>query len=69
MGKKEFELHVPPGVTHPIDGEEDSGDEHVHRWETGPFWGVTVGVSRCRGCGKRSESSDFAKPKEPPHAD
>lgn len=37
----------------------------VHDWETGR-WGVIIGVSRCRICGVRSRSEDFAKPAPPP---
>lgn len=37
----------------------------VHDWETGR-WGVIIGVSRCRLCGVRSTSADFAPPSPPP---
>ena len=39
-------------------------NEHGHDWEAGS-WGVLIGVSRCRECGKVAMSSDFKRP-EPP---
>uniref|UniRef100_A0A6M3LGD8 Uncharacterized protein n=1 Tax=viral metagenome TaxID=1070528 RepID=A0A6M3LGD8_9ZZZZ len=35
-------------------------NEHIHDWETIPVWGVVIGVSRCKVCGKLSQSTDFA---------
>ena len=33
-------------------------DEHIHEWESGS-WGVLIGVSRCKRCGKVAQTSDF----------
>jgi len=37
----------------------DKKEEHLHEWETVPGWGVVVGVSKCKTCGKVSRTSDF----------
>lgn len=31
---------------------------HCHDWDAGR-WGVIIGVSRCKKCGKRSTTDDF----------
>ena len=33
---------------------------YVHDWETGGRWGVIIGVSKCKICGKVSRESDFS---------
>lgn len=33
-------------------------DEGVHDWESGTF-GVIIGVSKCKRCGKTSKVEDF----------
>lgn len=40
--------------------ESDSVEEkvHTHNWETGK-WGVIIGVSNCKKCGKLSKGTDF----------
>lgn len=43
----------------------DSKPVCSHDWETGR-WGVIVGVSRCRICGVRSRSEDFARRRAAP---
>ena len=30
-----------------------------HDWESGDGWGVIIGVSKCRHCGRISRASDF----------
>jgi hypothetical protein len=36
------------------------GDEkRYHEWEAGDGWGVIIGLSCCKKCGKRSRLSDF----------
>lgn len=30
-----------------------------HKWESGPGWGVIIGVSKCKKCGKVSRTKDF----------
>ena len=32
---------------------------HGHSWESGPLWGVIIGVSRCVACGTLSMSKHF----------
>ena len=32
--------------------------DHVHEWESGR-WGVIIGVSKCRVCGRISQTLDF----------
>jgi predicted Zn-ribbon and HTH transcriptional regulator len=32
--------------------------EHIHEWET-TSWGVIIGASKCKKCGKISGASDF----------
>ncbi len=32
---------------------------YVHDWEAGGGWGVIIGVSRCRRCGKLATEQDF----------
>ena len=32
---------------------------HIHDWESGS-WGVLLGVSKCRVCGKVAVRSDFS---------
>ena len=34
-----------------------------HEWETSGAWGVIIGLSRCKKCGKRSRMSDFPRHK------
>lgn len=33
-----------------------------HDWEVGAGWGVIVGVSRCKNCGKLATETDFRRP-------
>jgi hypothetical protein len=36
------------------------GQEHHHEWEAAnDGWGVILGVSRCKTCGKVATESDF----------
>lgn len=30
-----------------------------HDWESSKGWGVIIGVSRCKTCGKLAQSTDF----------
>lgn len=32
----------------------------LHEWESGTGWGVIIGVSKCKRCGRVSRASDFA---------
>lgn len=33
---------------------------HIHDWEAGS-WGVIIGVSKCKECGKASSVKDFER--------
>jgi hypothetical protein len=39
--------------------KDDVDDRHYHDWEAGDKWGVVIGVSKCRKCGKVSTADDF----------
>lgn len=46
--------------------EKCSTADHFHDWQAASPWGVVVGVSRCRTCGKLSETADFSPVAAPP---
>lgn len=37
---------------------EPTDDDNVKEWET-TMWGVIIGVSKCKKCGRVSGTSDF----------
>lgn len=41
-----------------IESNKCTGDG-CHDWESGGPWGVIIGVSRCKRCGRVSRSEDF----------
>lgn len=34
-------------------------EDNIHDWEATPGWGVIIGVSKCRKCGKVAKEKDF----------
>ena len=41
------------------DGADASCTEHGHDWQIVPSWGVLIGASRCKLCGKVARKSEI----------